>query len=383
VFDFISNPADSIESPGQFSFVQQLSPDNFIGEAFFGSAIDVNQGFAVIGAKFDNSIVTQAGEAYVYSNETNRASWNLSRSREEKVDIESINRVFVYDKTKQLILTNLDNYDPLKGKILGIAEQELDFISSFDPAKYNQANPTIDVNTPQVGPLNLVQTTDVGTNPSWGKEQVGKLWWNLDAVRYLDYEQDSLTYRSRTWGAVFPGSTIEICEWIESDLPPGSYVGEGTVKYNDNTRYSISYYVDRTTGLVKAKYYYWVFNKFSTEPGSNKTLSAGSVAEIIENPQTAGVPYIAAIRNDAFNLYHVTRYLSGQDSILQINYNLLRNDNNIIHSEYHLIKEGSSIIDPQQKIIQKFIDSLCGVTIDGSLVPDPALPASQRYGIAS
>lgn len=383
VFDFISNPSDSIENPGQFTFVQQLSPENFIGEAFFGSALDINAGFAVIGAKFDDNTLTQAGEVYVYNNPENKSAWNLIRQKESKVDIESINRAFIYDKNTNLILTNLDYYDPLKGKILGVAEQELDYISSFDPAKYNQANPTIDVNTPQVGPLNFIQTTDVGTVASWGKEQVGKLWWNLESVRYVDYEQDSLTYRSKTWGKMFPGSTIEICEWIESDVPPGSYEGEGTVKNPDNTRYSISYYVDKSTGLVKAKYYYWVFNKFSTTVGSTKSKSAGSLAQIIENPESAGIPYLAAIRQDAFNLYHVNRYVSGTDSILQLAYNLISNDTNLIHSEFHLIQENAPIVDPQQKIIQKFIDSLCGVTIDGSLVPDPALPESQRYGIAS
>jgi hypothetical protein len=382
-FDFISNPADSIETPGQFTFVQQLSPDNFIGEAFFGSALDINRGFAVIGAKFDNNTLAQAGEVYLYSNLENKSAWNLVRQKDNKVDIEAINRAFVYDKNTNLILTNLDHYDPLKGKILGIAEQELDYISSFDPAKYNQANPTIDVNTPQVGPLNFITTTDVGTVASWGNEQVGKLWWNLDSVRYIDYEQDSLTYRSKTWGKMFPGSTIEICEWVESDVPPGSYEGEGVVKFADNTRYSISYYVDKTTGLVKAKYYYWVFNKLSTTSTSTKSKSAGSLAQIIASPESAGVPYLAAIRQDAFNLYHVNRYISGTDSILQLSYNLISNDTNLIHSEFHLIQENAPIVDPQQKIIQKFIDSLCGVTIDGSLVPDPALPESQRYGIAS
>lgn len=383
VFDFIVSPQNSITNPGQFTFVQQLSPDNIVGEAFFGSSIDANQGFLVIGAKFDNNVVEQAGEVYVYNNENNRKSWNVIRQKEAKVDLESINRIFVFDKTKQEMLSTFDYIDPLKGKILGIAEQELDYISSFDPARYNQANPTIDVNTPQVGPLNPVFTTDVGTVVSWGKENIGKLWWNLDSVRYIDYEQGSLTYRSKTWATTFPGSTIEICEWIESDVPPGSYTGEGTVKFPDNTRYSVAYYVDKPTGLVKAKYYYWVINKFTTESYSTKSKSAGSIAEIIENPQTAGVPYIAAIRNDAFNLYHVTRYLSGTDTILHINYNLISNDNNIIHSEYHLIQENSPIVDPQEKIIQKFIDSLCGVTIDGSLVPDPALPESQKYGVAS
>jgi hypothetical protein len=383
VFDFVAGTSNTIDNPGQFTFVQQLSPDNIVGEAYFGSSIDANQGFLIIGAKFDNNVVAQGGEVYVYNNQNNLRSWNIIRQKEEKVDLESVNKIFVYDKNKQQILASFDHYDPLKGKILGIAEQELDYISSFDPARYNQANPTIDVNTPQVGPLNFINITDVGITASWGKENVGKLWWNLDAVRYIDYEQDSLTYRSKTWGQIFPGSVIEVCEWIEGDVPPGSYTGEGTVKYPDNTRYSVSYYVDKPTGLVKAKYYYWVINKFTTEPGSTKTKSAGTIAEIIKNPQTAGVPYIAAIRRDAFNLYHVTRYLSGTDSILHINYNLIDKDNNLIHSEYHLIQENSPIIDPQQKIIQKFIDSLCGVTIDGSLVPDPALPDSQKYGIAS
>ena len=382
VFDYITTPNDSVTDPGQFTFVQQLSPESLLSEANFGVSIDVNRGFAIIGADFDDNILTQAGEVYVYNNLENKSSWNLTRHKDVKVDIDSLTRLFIYDKIKQEILVNLDVYDPLKGKILGIAEQDLDFISSYDPARYNQDNPTIDINTPAQGITYTVKNNNVGTVPSWGDEHVGELWWDLDAVRYIDYEQDSLTYRSKNWGRMFPGSTIQICEWIASDVPPGSYVGSGAAKYPDNTRYSISYYVDRATGIVKAKYYYWIVNPSAASSASNKTQSASSIASIIENPQTSGVSYAAPIRHDSFNLYSIARYLSGNDSILQISYSIVDNEN-IIHSEYELISENSSTTRVPDKILLKLVDSLCGVTVDGYLVPDPTLPDSQKYGIAS
>jgi len=382
VFDYVANPTDSSATPGQFAFVQQLSPSGLGSESNFGVAVDVNRGFAIIGADLDNNILAQAGEVYVYTNLTNTKSWNKIRTKDVRVDIESLNKSFIYSKRNQEILVNLDVYDPLKGKILGVAEQDLDYISSYDPARYNQDNPTIDINTPTQSVTYTVPNNNVGTTPSWGKQHIGQLWWNLDSVRYLDYEQDSLTYRSKNWGRLFPGSTIEICEWVESDVPPGSYVGDGVPKYADNTRYSISYYVDKSTGVVKAKYYYWVVNRFTTSLVSNKTQSAASIAGLIENPQTSGISYIAPIRNDAFNLYNVSRYLEGSDSALQISYSLIKN-NNIIHSEYELISENSDNARIPNRIVDKIVDSLCGVTVNGSLVPDPAVPDNQKYGIAS
>ena len=384
-YDYIEDFNDSAETPSQFSYIKELAGDGLTQDANFGASISSANGVLLIGADQDSRGAPRAGEVYSFVNTIPQA-WQRIRSYSPKVDTSNLNRVFIYNKRTNEIAVNLDTFDPAKGKILGIAEQELDYITSYDPAKYNQANPVLDTFQPQSAD-DAVRTpftfNYVGTTTSWGRAQVGQLWWNLDACRYIDYEQDSLTYRSKNWGALFPGSTIEICEWVESDVPPGSYTGSGTAKYPDNSTYSMEYNVDKSTGAIVTRYYFWVVNKTTSNSfAANKTRTAADIANIIENPQNAGVSYISALQPDAFNLYDVNRYISGTDAILHIDYSVVKNDN-IIHSEYELIKENTARGIIPEKIVNKLIDSLVGETVDNRRVPDPGLPVSQKIGIGS
>jgi len=386
VFDYIATTPDNVTTPGQFISVEEIISDYAESGANFGASIDAVGGLLIIGADRDSRMVLDAGEVYSYVNNGNKPSWQLIRQHNAKVDTANLNKMFVYNKKTNEIQTNLDIIDPAKGKILGIAEQELDYITSYDPAKYNQSNPVIDTFQPQTAE-DSVRTpftfNYVGTTAAWGAEQVGQLWWNLDACRYIDYEQDTLVYRSKNWGKLFPGSTIEVCEWVESSLPPASYTGSGTPKFNDNSTYSLSYNVDNATGVIVNKYYFWVVNKNTSDPfAANKTKTAADVANIIENPQNSGVSYAAAIRADAFNLYNINHYISDTDAILQIAYSVVPNEN-IIHSEYELIKENTAASVIPAKIINKIIDSLVGETADYRLVPNPKLPTNQQIGIES
>jgi len=386
VFDYIATRPDNIATPGQFINVKEIVSDYAQSGANFGASIDTVNGLLIIGADRDSRMVLDAGEVYSYVNNGNKRSWQLIRQHSYKVDTANLNRMFVYNKKTNEIQTNLDIIDPAKGKILGIADQELDYITSYDPAKYNQSNPVIDTFQPQTAE-DTARTpftfNYVGTTAAWGAEQVGQLWWNLDACRYIDYEQDTLVYRSKNWGKLFPGSMIEVCEWVESSLPPASYTGPGKPKFVDNSTYSLSYNVDNATGVIVNKYYFWVVNKNTSDPfAANKTKTAADVANIIENPQNAGVSYAAAIRTDAFNLYNINQYVSDSNAILQIAYSIVPNEN-IIHSEYELIKENTATSIIPAKIINKIVDSLVGETTDHRLVPNPKLPSNQQTGIES
>ena len=93
----------------------------------------------------------------------------------------------------------LDYIDPAKGKIPGVAKAELDYISNSDPALYE--------------------------NNLWTYKYKNRLWWDTSTVHYLNSEQGSIDYRTNFWGSTFPGSTINVYEWIESNVPPTQYVG--------------------------------------------------------------------------------------------------------------------------------------------------------------
>ena len=49
----------------------------------------------------------------------------------------------------------------------------------------------------------------------WGPNEVGTLWWDLTNTKYIDYEQGELEYRRLNWGKLFPGTQINVYEWVE------------------------------------------------------------------------------------------------------------------------------------------------------------------------
>lgn len=364
----------------QYVLVQRLQNNNLQTQDQFGSSIALSGNVLIVGASGDSgrkftedpesgliSVVPNTGTYYVYRNPTGNIGWDVIRSQEPKVDISSINKFYIYDTKTNTILTHLDHIDPAKGRVLGTAEEDIDYWTPYDPAMYNNA-------------------TDAGSEVSispefhWGTDQVGKIWWNLDTVRFIDYEQGSLTYRAANWGSAFPGSEIAIYEWVESTVPPAQYIGDGTPLYADNTAYCIETYVDPVLKVVVNKYYFWVRGKQTINLRSPKKTSAAQIETLISNPRAQDIPFAAVVRSDTISLYGVNDYISGNTSILHIDYDQLKNTN-IIHSEYVLVQEESPTIQIPKKIITKMKDSLAGKDQDGNLVPDPGLAIQNRVGI--
>lgn len=315
-----------------------------------------------------NSAVPGAGvlpTTYVLSP---NIKWEKTRSQQPKVDLRSIGSMYLYNNISQTILERLDYVDPAKGRILGTALADIDYISSFDPAKYNQGTSS---------------ELSIEDESHWGEKQVGTVWWDVDNLRYVDYEQSNLEYRIKHWGELFPGSTVEVYEWVMSDVLPSDYVSSGLVgtpKYIDNSAYATLNYVDSKTGIIKARYCYWVRGK--TEPGlKSKTHSTYTLESMIRDPISQGISYVAILKDNSMMLYNTGRYLSGKSTVLHVDYKSKINEN-IIHSEFEMFQEGNptSILNP--RIENKLIDSLVGVDIDGNTVPDPSLLPRDRIGLS-
>jgi hypothetical protein len=315
-------------------------------------------------------IIENSGSVYVFNNPTMTRGWNLIHYQEETVDTDSVSRLYLYDSNTSTILNNLQFIDPAKGRILGQAEQEITYKTEYDPALYN------------AGTNN---TSDINPKLYWGANHVGQVWWDLSTIRFIDYEQGTLTYRSINWGGIFPGSTVEVYEWVESTVPPNQYIengGNGVPKFEDNGAYVEEIFVDPTSNIISTRYYFWVKDKTEVDPNNPaRRLPTISIAEIIENPKAQGIAYAAIIRNDAVILYNVTPFLSADDTILHIDYQKAINSN-IIHSEYELIQKGNANAILPAKIVNKLVDSLSGVDAAGNSVPDPTLSPAERYGIS-
>ena len=104
--------------------------------------------------------------------------------------------------------------DPPKGIISGLADTEIQYKLERDPARYNNSD---------------LDTYLYDTDELWGTKQVGQIWWDLSTVRFIDAELGNNRYRRENWGQVFPGSSIDIYEWVSSNEIPTAYTGTGTV----------------------------------------------------------------------------------------------------------------------------------------------------------
>jgi hypothetical protein len=265
-----------------------------------------------------------------------------------------------------LILYGLDYIDPVKGKILGIANQDIRYKTDYDPAKYN------------------LLTTSLSDYYIWGNEHVGEVWWDLSTLRYIDYEQGTSDYRTTNWGQLFPGSEVNVYEWVESDYPPSLYVingGVGVPKDGENTVYSQKETINELTGSIIIKYYFWVKDK-TTVPTNikNRRIPITTIADYIQNPQNSGIKYMAALSNKSVAVFNVFDDLVSDDRVLHISYKTKLNDLKI-YSEYTVIDESSRVSVVPSNFLNKIADSLSGFDAVLNSVPDLKLPVSKQLGL--
>jgi hypothetical protein len=313
--------------------------------------------------------VPNGGSVYFYYNKDAKSGWNLLRNKEPRVDIGAINSSFIYNVLNQNIIDFFDYLDPVKGKLLGVVDQELDFKEEYDPASYNSSARIDTINNP---------------NFYWSDRQVGKLWLDTSTLSFIDYEQGSLQYRVKNWGALFPGSKVKINEWVESEYLPSQYigsVGDGTPKYLDDSAYSSITVVDPATGIITQKYYFWVEGKTTVDTNKAlRTLSSSRLEAYITNPKDQGIPYITLLKPNAVAIYNIQNNLSGSDIAIHLNLVTERN-NSLIHNEWQLVQQNAGGDSIPARAILKLKDSLSGVD-DGNLsVPDPLLSAQNKLGI--
>ena len=377
IFNYLSDSRNNINNAGAFAYVQQLTPSNVIAPGFnitvgmkFGSAFDLQNQRIFVGASNESTRQSGAGSVVLFNNADNLKGWDVFRYQQDKVNINSIIKSFIYSAENQLIINNLDYIDPAKGKILGAAEQDITYKVDYDPAVYNNGS---------------LDTISLDPEFTWNDQNVGQVWWDLSTVRFLDYEQGSVLYRTTNWGRVFPGSSIDVYEWIESNYPPSRYVetgGDGEPKYPDNSAYVTISYVDPQSNTPLVKYYYWVKNKTNVTANQfGRTIPTTTIADYIRNPRGSNISYFAAIRPDSVAIYNVLDNLIGTDTIFHVSYASQINSN-IIHSEYALLAENETRPDLiPTGIYNKLVDSLSGVDLFGNPVPDPSLGVQERYGI--
>jgi len=359
-FDYLPGANMTISDPGKFVFGQQIYNNTVEPLDQWGTAVSYVSGRMLVGAPGSDLGDSSVNYGYVgrFDNTEQKLAWTAIHTQQPVADVQLLNSVFMYDRLDSSRTYFFDFINPLQGKILGAARQNIDFIAAYDPAKYN------------VGTLN-------NNGNFWTNDHVGQIWWDINSARFIDPNQDNIVYASRRWAQLFPGSTIDIRQWTESDVAPLNYQGPGQVV--DVTSYTVKTQLN-AQGVLTTKYYFWVTNLDTIITSAGKTLSTNGIARYIESPKSSGIPYIAALNSSTVAIYNGLEYLSAADTILHIEYDREYTEDNI-HTEYELIAQEDPDSFLSANLYRKLLDSFCGVNSVGALVPDPDLTIAERYGL--
>jgi hypothetical protein len=362
-FDYLPSSTDSISNPGQFVFGQQVYDASVSALDQWGTAVNYTTGRLLIGSPgsdLGDSTLSDLnyGRIGVFNNIERKRAWTVIRQQQPVVDVYLLNSVYMYDKLQSSRTQFFDFIDPLQGKILGAARQNIDYISVVDPAKYN------------IGTVN-------NNGNFWAENHVGEIWWDINRARFIDPNQDDIVYASRRWGQLFPESSIDIYQWIESSVPPNLYAGPGTPF--DTTSYVVT---SRLTpqGTFGTQYYFWVTGINTINTGAGKTLSTTGIARYIESPRSSGIPYVAALNSSTVAIYNGLDFISAQDTILHVEYDREYTEDNI-HTEFELIAQDRPDSFLSDGLYRKLQDSFCGVNTVGAKVPDSTLSPPEQYGV--
>ena len=363
---------EKIESELLFAQTIQI-PDSDVN--YFGRNILAKNNHLYVGLPTKVSGI-YTGQVIDFSNSKLSTMWTTHRAAKPTVDINKIKKMFLYNTKENELLTYIDYIDPIQGKVAGVAEQELTFKTYYDPALYDTS---------------LIGGTTVDVTNSWGSDHIGEVWWNLTNAKFYNPYQGNVIYSTQNWTKVFQGSTIDVYEWVESDVLPsvwdaaadtenGFAKGYSGTSLHSDSAYSTKRKYDSIAGTFKTTYYFWVANKKITPDVEFRKINISDVADYIADPVAKGYTFAGLISPSSFVLYNVEGYIKGTDVALSTQFWTIQNQDQNVHTQYQIISEGLETSQPNRDIIRKWYDSLVGYDEQNRVVPDPTLSLKQKYG---
>lgn len=341
----------------------------------FGHALAVSSDTIAVGTPEKYLGQFRYGDTFIFK--YSDLSWSTKEKQSDLIDINKFKKAFIYNTKEKELTEYLDFVDPAKGRIPGIADQEIKYQTYFDPAVYQYGDETevsIDLTSP------------------WTNDHIGEVWWDLSKVKFQWYEQGDYTYRNNNWGKLFPGCTIDIYEWVETKYKPSEWARladteegialglTGIPRYTDDFTFSLKYDYDPISGTKTALYYYWVKNKKTVPVNSFRNLNTVDISNLIADPRAEGYKYVAITGKNSLSLVNINNRMSEKDIALNLQFYLTDNTEAKIHRQYALIAENDASAIIPSAIENKWFDSLTGSDITGARVPDPKLSLKERYG---
>ncbi len=308
----------------------------------------------------------------------------LVRKQPLKVDSKNVVNGVVYNKRTNRIHTFLEAFDPIKGILPGVAEKEIWYKLEYDPAKYTDGDEDIH----QIDP-----------EQAWGPNEIGRLWWDISTVKYLDYEIADHVYRDRWWGKIAPGTSVDIYEWVRSPVEPQRYSKlanrqldpykgsstryTGSVRDAENPAWVVREEFDSRSNQKKTFYYFWAKNVETVPLVPFRKINAVHVTELIANPTRSGINWFCPVSEKGLTLANAEQFLVDEDTVLQINwkqskrtaakievssgessfdlqlaYETRVDDTANVHRQWVLMREGDKNSQPPDEFWRKMRDSL-------------------------
>ena len=166
----------------RFVIDDRLTSENMSEKDDFGRGVCMTDNSLFVGAPNDDGNTTSDGSTKIVNDGTvacydltvkGEYAWKNLVTETALMDTDKLGKVFDFSKKTKQLRDYYDLYDPIKGRILGVADREIDIKTAWDPATYNVGE---------------------NANPStaWAEDHVGEVWWDLSTVKWLWYEQDTL-----------------------------------------------------------------------------------------------------------------------------------------------------------------------------------------------
>jgi hypothetical protein len=360
----------------KFRLTYELVPVDAGDGTNYGYSVAVNDNSIYVGAPAYSSNAPGSFHQF-YKINVESDSFRAIRKQNQLIDLNTIHKISIIDSFNEKVIDYMDTIDPAKGKIAGQADQDIRYKSLTDPAIYSTGTNT------------TVNDTDI----NWLDRHVGELWWDLSTVKYVWYEQGDVTYRKNNWGRVFPGSSIDIYEWVGTPYLPSEWAQladtvaglslgiSGQPKYSGDSIVSVKQVYNSATLSFENRYYFWVKNKVTIPDVKNRRITAKQIADIIADPTSYGLKYAAIIDQDAVILSNLGNTLVDNRIHINITSDIINNPIPL-HTEWLLLQEGLSTSRPNTLLEKKLFDSLLGHDSLGNPVPDPALSARAKCGIS-
>lgn len=291
--------------------------------------------------------------------------WEKLRIETPKINASFIESAQIYNVDTEENIQTLQVFDPYKGFIPGIVKKELTYLLEYDPAVYN------------TGPKAVKNSTGY-----WDGVQVGQLWWDINTVRYLDYEIADIDYKWKHWGKLAPGITVDIYEWVRSTVHPNQwddYVADNTNvvfpegehkpsgSVMENTSYVIRSEFDVISGRNITAYYFWVKNPWTLPLTKEREFSAYQLSEALANPHNADFPWFAVVEPNKLMVGGTKRFVNDTNTAINIKWLTTINEGNH-HKQWVLVREKDTRNSVDGRLWDRMIDSLVGYSVTNTNV---------------